>query len=172
MHKRIRPRKITVSIGILARNEESRIGQALTTLFRQTLFAELDQRVGDNTDLRERLTAAAQMLLGETRSHNEQVREHQAGADVSQSSTIADRDRWLSTRASRGNEESREPTARHTVPLYRPPATLAARKPWYSRQDMDTLPQARAASTKCIVGGRWSSRNASARWMASSSMRW
>lgn len=50
-------------------------------------LVELDQRVGDNTDLRERLTAAAQMLLGETRSHNDQVREHQAGADVSQSET-------------------------------------------------------------------------------------
>lgn len=47
-------------------------------------LVELDQRVGDNTDLRERLTAAAQMLLGETRNHNGQVREHQAGEDVSQ----------------------------------------------------------------------------------------
>ncbi len=41
-------------------------------------------------------------------------------------------------------EASREPTARHTVPLYRPPATLAARKPWYSRQEIDTLPQVQA----------------------------
>ena len=44
MSRRVSPRKITVSIGILARNEESRIGRTLDTLFRQTLFAELDQR--------------------------------------------------------------------------------------------------------------------------------
>lgn len=44
MPRRVLPRKITVSIGILARNEESRIGHTLDTLFRQTLFAELDQR--------------------------------------------------------------------------------------------------------------------------------
>jgi membrane-bound lytic murein transglycosylase A len=42
-------------------------------------------------------------------------------------------------------EASRQRTATHTVPLYRPPAHLAARKPWYSRQDIDTLPEARAA---------------------------
>lgn len=41
-------------------------------------------------------------------------------------------------------EASREPTARHTVPLYRPPATLASRKPWYSRQEIDTVPEAKA----------------------------
>lgn len=44
MSRRVCPRKITVSIGILARNEESRIGQMFDTLFRQTLFAELDHR--------------------------------------------------------------------------------------------------------------------------------
>jgi membrane-bound lytic murein transglycosylase A len=42
-------------------------------------------------------------------------------------------------------EASRQRTATHTVPLYRPPANLAGRKPWYSREDMDTLPEARAA---------------------------
>ena len=42
-------------------------------------------------------------------------------------------------------DASRQPTARHTVPLYRPPANLAARKPWFSRQEIDTLPEARAA---------------------------
>ena len=41
-------------------------------------------------------------------------------------------------------EASREPTARHGVALYRPPAGLAARRPWYTRQEIDTLPQARA----------------------------
>ncbi len=40
---------------------------------------------------------------------------------------------------------SRQPTAQFAVPLYRPPAELTTRKPWYTRQEMDTLPQARAA---------------------------
>lgn len=44
MPKRSCPRRITVSIGLLARNEESRIGHTLNTLFRQTLFRELEQR--------------------------------------------------------------------------------------------------------------------------------
>ena len=30
------------------------------------------------------------------------------------------------------------------APLYRPPAGLAQRKPWYTRQEMETLPEARA----------------------------
>ncbi len=42
-------------------------------------------------------------------------------------------------------EASRLPTATHGVPLYRPPATLASRRPWYSRQEIDTLPEALAA---------------------------
>jgi membrane-bound lytic murein transglycosylase A len=37
------------------------------------------------------------------------------------------------------------PTARFSVPLYRPPATLGSRRPWYTRQEIDTLPEARAA---------------------------
>jgi membrane-bound lytic murein transglycosylase A len=40
---------------------------------------------------------------------------------------------------------SRVPTAIHSVPLYRPPSNLATRKPWYTRQEMETLPEARAA---------------------------
>jgi len=44
MSKRTRPTKITVSIGLLARNEETRIAATLASLFRQTLFAELAQR--------------------------------------------------------------------------------------------------------------------------------
>jgi membrane-bound lytic murein transglycosylase A len=31
------------------------------------------------------------------------------------------------------------------VPLYAPPADLSMRRPWYTRQEMETLPQARAA---------------------------
>ncbi|WP_226986093.1 murein transglycosylase A [Ramlibacter tataouinensis] len=38
----------------------------------------------------------------------------------------------------------RQPSATHTVPLYRPPAGLGQRKPWFSRQEMETSPQARA----------------------------
>ncbi len=42
-------------------------------------------------------------------------------------------------------EASRLPNARHSVPLYGPPAQLHLRKPWYSRQEIDTLPEAQAA---------------------------
>ncbi len=42
-------------------------------------------------------------------------------------------------------EASRTATPRHTVPLFRPPANLAGRRPWYTRQEIDTLPEARAA---------------------------
>ncbi|MGE0496292.1 MAG: murein transglycosylase A [Ramlibacter sp.] len=42
-------------------------------------------------------------------------------------------------------EATRLPDAGHTVPLYRPPAGLATRRPWYTRQEIDTLPEARTA---------------------------
>jgi membrane-bound lytic murein transglycosylase A len=42
-------------------------------------------------------------------------------------------------------DASRLPTATFNVPLYQPPAGLAQRKPWYTRQEMDTLPEAQAA---------------------------
>ncbi|HJS05920.1 MAG TPA: MltA domain-containing protein [Variovorax sp.] len=42
-------------------------------------------------------------------------------------------------------EASRRPTAQHTVPLYQAPAGLVARRPWFTRQEIDTLPQAQAA---------------------------
>jgi membrane-bound lytic murein transglycosylase A len=42
-------------------------------------------------------------------------------------------------------DASRQPNASHAVPLYRPPLSLASRKPWFSRQEIDTLPEARAA---------------------------
>lgn len=41
-------------------------------------------------------------------------------------------------------EASRQPSARFAVPLYRPPASLGTRKPWYTRQEIDTLAEARA----------------------------
>ncbi len=40
---------------------------------------------------------------------------------------------------------SRQSGAGYEVPLYRPPAALASRKPWFSRQEIDTLPEAKAA---------------------------
>ncbi len=42
-------------------------------------------------------------------------------------------------------DATRQPTATHRYPLYRPPADLAQRRPWYTRQEMETLPEARAA---------------------------
>jgi membrane-bound lytic murein transglycosylase A len=42
-------------------------------------------------------------------------------------------------------EASRLPTATHQVPLYRPPAGLANGRRWYTRQEIDTQPQARSA---------------------------
>ncbi|WP_430300392.1 murein transglycosylase A [Ramlibacter paludis] len=39
----------------------------------------------------------------------------------------------------------RQPTGSQQVPLFRPPADLATRRPWYTRQEMDTLAQPRAA---------------------------
>jgi membrane-bound lytic murein transglycosylase A len=42
-------------------------------------------------------------------------------------------------------DATRQPSASHAVPLYRPPADLASRRPWYSRQEIDTSPAARAA---------------------------
>lgn len=40
---------------------------------------------------------------------------------------------------------SRVPNAEFSIPLYRPPAGLGSRKPWFSRQEIDTLPAAQAA---------------------------
>lgn len=42
-------------------------------------------------------------------------------------------------------EASRSPNARYSVPLYGVPAELALRKPWYTRAQIDTLPEAQAA---------------------------
>jgi membrane-bound lytic murein transglycosylase A len=40
---------------------------------------------------------------------------------------------------------SRQPGAGYEVPLYRTPASLGSRKPWYSRQEIETSAEARAA---------------------------
>ena len=40
---------------------------------------------------------------------------------------------------------SRQPQGRFVVPLYAAPAALASRKPWFTRQEIDSHPQARAA---------------------------
>ncbi len=42
-------------------------------------------------------------------------------------------------------EASRLPTATFTIPLYRAPAGLVPKQPWFTRQEIDTLPQAQAA---------------------------
>ena len=39
---------------------------------------------------------------------------------------------------------SRVPRSGFSVPLYRPPAGMAGRSPWYTRQEMDTSPQVKA----------------------------
>ena len=42
-------------------------------------------------------------------------------------------------------QASRQPAPGYDVPLYAPPAGIGQRKPWYSRQEIDTLPAARSA---------------------------
>jgi membrane-bound lytic murein transglycosylase A len=42
-------------------------------------------------------------------------------------------------------DASRTPSARYSIPLYAPPPGLGSRKPWYTRQEIDTLPEAQAA---------------------------
>lgn len=42
-------------------------------------------------------------------------------------------------------DASRVPRAGFQVPIYAPPAGLTTRKPWYTREEINTLPQARAA---------------------------
>jgi membrane-bound lytic murein transglycosylase A len=40
-------------------------------------------------------------------------------------------------------DATRQPTAQNTVALYSPPPALASRRPWFTRQEIDTLPEAR-----------------------------
>ncbi|MFM2050087.1 MAG: hypothetical protein RL682_578 [Pseudomonadota bacterium] len=42
-------------------------------------------------------------------------------------------------------EASRASVGAYRVPIYQPPLTLAQRKPWFTRQEIDTLPQAQSA---------------------------
>jgi membrane-bound lytic murein transglycosylase A len=42
-------------------------------------------------------------------------------------------------------EASRRPSAQFNVPLYAPPDGLAPRRPWFTRQQIETLPEAQAA---------------------------
>jgi len=42
-------------------------------------------------------------------------------------------------------DASRLPRAGFAVPLYAPPSSLGQRKPWFTREEMETQPQARAA---------------------------
>ena len=49
-------------------------------------------------------------------------------------------------------EARRLPDAVFNVPLYQLPVDMPQRKPWYSRQEMDTLPQAQAALKDRVIG--------------------
>ncbi len=42
-------------------------------------------------------------------------------------------------------DASRQRSVTHAAPLYRSPVNLAQRRPWYTRQEIDTLPEAQAA---------------------------
>ncbi|MDM0106056.1 MltA domain-containing protein [Variovorax sp. J22R24] len=42
-------------------------------------------------------------------------------------------------------DATRRPTATNTVPLYQAPVGLVPKRPWFTRQEIDTLPQAQAA---------------------------
>ncbi|MFC5496732.1 murein transglycosylase A [Caenimonas terrae] len=42
-------------------------------------------------------------------------------------------------------QASRQPGPGYEIPLYAPPAGIGQRRPWYSRQEIDTLPAARSA---------------------------
>jgi membrane-bound lytic murein transglycosylase A len=42
-------------------------------------------------------------------------------------------------------DASRVPTATFSIPIFQPPRTLAQRKPWFNRREIDTLPEAQAA---------------------------
>lgn len=48
-------------------------------------------------------------------------------------------------------DASRLPAAGFNVPIYQPPRTLAQRKPWFSRHDIDTLPEAQAALRDRVI---------------------
>ncbi|MCF8209585.1 MAG: MltA domain-containing protein [Rhodoferax sp.] len=49
-------------------------------------------------------------------------------------------------------EASRVLAPGFTVPLYQAPAQLAQRKPWFSRKEIDTLPEAQAALQGRVIG--------------------
>ena len=42
-------------------------------------------------------------------------------------------------------DASRVPTTAFSIPIYQPPRSLAQRKPWFNRREIDTLPEAQAA---------------------------
>lgn len=49
-------------------------------------------------------------------------------------------------------EASRQPVPGLQVPLYQVPRNLTQRKPWYTRQEIDTLPEAQAALRDRVIG--------------------
>lgn len=48
-------------------------------------------------------------------------------------------------------EASRMPTVDFTVPLFQAPASLGKRKPWFTRQEADSLPEAQAALRDRVI---------------------
>jgi membrane-bound lytic murein transglycosylase A len=42
-------------------------------------------------------------------------------------------------------DASRQPSTAFSIPLYQPPIGLTQRKPWFTRQEMDTLPEVQSA---------------------------
>ena len=48
-------------------------------------------------------------------------------------------------------EASRVPTAEFAVPLFQAPANLAKRKPWFTRQEADSVPEAQAALRDRVI---------------------
>ena len=66
-------------------------------------------------------------------------------------SLLGERDGLLTAYFEPEMAASRVPTSVYSVPLYRPPAGLAARKPWYTRKEMETLPAVQALLADRII---------------------
>jgi len=66
-------------------------------------------------------------------------------------SLLGDRDGLLTGYFEPELAASRVATSTYSVPLYGPPAGLVARKPWYTRKEMDTLPVAQEALAGHVI---------------------
>ncbi|MBU2410484.1 MAG: MltA domain-containing protein, partial [Gammaproteobacteria bacterium] len=84
-----------------------------------------------------------QLALGETEEQREWMRQRLQPYRVESLSGQADGK--LTSYYEPVFEASRRPTAIFNIPIYQAPIGMVARRPWYTRQEIDTLPQARAA---------------------------